>query len=137
MTEPNRVWVSDITYVETAEGVLYLSLVTDLYSHKIVGWAIGPTLERGVSSGSLANGDGDTSQRGRADTHPKPLRKPTGKAVSRRNVGKVRGIDRKKRKKHLYLTRQTKVTTVYAYGDRKPGGASSPVGFCQTKSHSG
>ena len=46
VTEPNRVWVSDITYIETKEGVLYLSLVTDLYSHKIVGWAIGPTLER-------------------------------------------------------------------------------------------
>ena len=46
VTEPNRVWVSDITYVETSEGVLYLSLVTDLYSHKIVGWAIGPTLEK-------------------------------------------------------------------------------------------
>ena len=46
VTEPNRVWVSDITYVETSDGVLYLSLVTDLYSHKIVGWAIGPTLEK-------------------------------------------------------------------------------------------
>ena len=43
--EPNRVWVSDITYVETSDGVLYLSLVTDLYSHKIIGWAIGPTLD--------------------------------------------------------------------------------------------
>lgn len=36
---------SDITYVETNEGVCYLSLITDLYSHKIVGWAVGPTLE--------------------------------------------------------------------------------------------
>lgn len=43
--EPNRVWVSDITYVETEDGVCYLSLVTDLYSHKIVGWAVGPTLD--------------------------------------------------------------------------------------------
>lgn len=34
VTEPHCVWVSDITYVETWEGVLYLSLVTDLYSHK-------------------------------------------------------------------------------------------------------
>ncbi len=42
---PNQVWVSDITYVETEEGVSYLSLVTDLYSHKIVGWSIGPTLD--------------------------------------------------------------------------------------------
>ena len=43
---PNRVWVSDITYVETAEGVVYLSLVTDLYSHKILGWEVGVTLEK-------------------------------------------------------------------------------------------
>ena len=45
VTAPNRVWVSDITYIETEEGVFYLSLVTDLYSHKIVGWALGPTLD--------------------------------------------------------------------------------------------
>ena len=44
-TRPNEVWVADITYVETTEGVCYLSLITDAYSHKIVGWAVGPTLE--------------------------------------------------------------------------------------------
>lgn len=44
-TRPNQVWASDITYVETTEGVCYLSLITDLYSHKIVGWSVGPTLE--------------------------------------------------------------------------------------------
>lgn len=42
---PNRVWVSDITYIEMLEGVCYLSLVTDLYSRKILGWAVGTTLE--------------------------------------------------------------------------------------------
>lgn len=42
---PNQIWASDITYVETNEGGCYLSLITDLYSHKIVGWAVGPTLE--------------------------------------------------------------------------------------------
>ena len=42
---PNEIWVADITYVETQEGVCYLSLITDAYSHKIVGWAVGPTLE--------------------------------------------------------------------------------------------
>ena len=31
--------------METDEGVCYLSLITDAYSHKIVGWAVGPTLE--------------------------------------------------------------------------------------------
>jgi putative transposase len=36
----NRAWVSDITYIATAEGWLYLSVVLDLYSRKVVGWAM-------------------------------------------------------------------------------------------------
>ena len=42
---PNQAWASDITYVETDSGVCYLSLITDLYSRKIVGWALGETLQ--------------------------------------------------------------------------------------------
>jgi transposase InsO family protein len=38
-------WVSDITYIETAEGFGYLSLITDAYSRKIIGWELGETLE--------------------------------------------------------------------------------------------
>lgn len=41
----NQLWVSDITYVETVAGFVYLNLITDAYSRKIVGWAIGETLE--------------------------------------------------------------------------------------------
>ncbi len=37
---PNRVWLSDITYLATAEGWLYLCVVIDLYSRKAVGWAM-------------------------------------------------------------------------------------------------
>lgn len=44
-TGPNQVWVSDITYVCTDEGFLYLSLVTDLVSRLIVGWNAGDTNE--------------------------------------------------------------------------------------------
>jgi putative transposase len=44
-TRANQLWVSDITYVETAKGFVYLNLITDAYSRKIVGWAIGKTLE--------------------------------------------------------------------------------------------
>ena len=43
--QANKLWVSDITYVETAEGFVYLNLITDAYSRKIIGWAIGSTLE--------------------------------------------------------------------------------------------
>jgi transposase InsO family protein len=41
---PNRLWVSDITYIETDRNFAYLSLITDAYSHKIVGWNLAPTL---------------------------------------------------------------------------------------------
>lgn len=38
---PNTVWVGDITYLATTEGWLYLAVVIDLYSRKVVGWSIG------------------------------------------------------------------------------------------------
>ena len=40
VTVPNRVWASDITYIPTAEGHLYLAIVLDLYSRRVVGWAM-------------------------------------------------------------------------------------------------
>jgi len=39
-TAPNQIWVADITYIETLEGWLYLAGILDLYSRKIVGWAM-------------------------------------------------------------------------------------------------
>jgi transposase InsO family protein len=44
VSQPNEVWVSDLTYLRTAEGFLYLSLVTDKYSRKVVGYHCGDTL---------------------------------------------------------------------------------------------
>ena len=43
--EPNKVWVSDITYVWTAEGWLYVAIVLDLFSRKVVGLSMGRTLK--------------------------------------------------------------------------------------------
>ncbi|AOT64461.1 transposase (plasmid) [Klebsiella pneumoniae] len=37
---PNQVWAGDITYLKTAQGWMYLSVVMDLYSRRIVGWSI-------------------------------------------------------------------------------------------------
>lgn len=37
---PNRLWVADITYVRTGNGFVYTAFVTDVYSRKIVGWAL-------------------------------------------------------------------------------------------------
>jgi len=42
---PNEVWVSDLTYLRTEQGYLYLGLITDKYSRKIVGWHAGETLQ--------------------------------------------------------------------------------------------
>jgi len=43
---PNQVWVSDITYISIRKHFAYLSLITDLYSHKVVGFCLYKTLER-------------------------------------------------------------------------------------------
>jgi putative transposase len=45
LTEPNQAWVSDITYIRTKEDFVYLSLITDKYSRKVVGYHVGRTLE--------------------------------------------------------------------------------------------
>ena len=39
-TRPNQFWAGDITYLKTGEGWMYLSIVMDLYSRRIIGWAI-------------------------------------------------------------------------------------------------
>ena len=38
--QPNHVWVSDITYIDTREGWLYLAVFIDLYSRKVIGWSM-------------------------------------------------------------------------------------------------
>jgi transposase InsO family protein len=43
-TKPNEVWVSDITYIDTQEGWLYLVVFIDLYSRMVVGWAMADTM---------------------------------------------------------------------------------------------
>ena len=45
---PNKIWASDITYIGTGEGWLYLTVVMDLYSRKIVGWSMKDRLYREI-----------------------------------------------------------------------------------------
>ena len=45
---PNQVWVSDITYLRTLTGWMYLAVVIDLYSRRIVGWALRPRMKAGL-----------------------------------------------------------------------------------------
>ena len=44
-THKGKVWVSDITYISTAEGWLYLTIVLDLFDRKIIGWALSQSLK--------------------------------------------------------------------------------------------
>jgi len=50
---PNSRWVTDITYLWTLEGWLYLAVILDLFSRRVVGWALSERLERGVALDAL------------------------------------------------------------------------------------
>ena len=53
MPTPNRGWVTDITYVWTPEGWLYLAVILDLFSRRVVGWSLSVRLERGIALDAL------------------------------------------------------------------------------------
>lgn len=53
LTAANQVWVSDITYIETEAGFVYLHLVTDAYSKKIMGWCLSPSLHADATISAL------------------------------------------------------------------------------------
>ncbi|WP_291143758.1 IS3 family transposase [Flavobacterium sp. UBA7680] len=64
--EHSRVWTSDITYLTTQKGFLYLTIIMDLYDRKIIGWSLGarlstnkttlPALEMAVTNRKISNG---------------------------------------------------------------------------------
>jgi transposase InsO family protein len=45
-SQPDQAWATDITYIRTWQGWLYLAVVIDLFSRKVVGWSMKPTLDR-------------------------------------------------------------------------------------------
>lgn len=45
VVRPNRLWVADITYIDTDSGVCYLHLLTDAYTHEIIGWTVSDSLK--------------------------------------------------------------------------------------------
>ena len=53
VAEPNKVWVTDITYIRTHEGWLYLAVVLDLFSRQVVGWSMQPRIDRELAIGAL------------------------------------------------------------------------------------
>ena len=52
-TAPNRTWAADITYLETTTGWVYLAVILDLYSRRVVGWAVRPTLRTDLVCAAL------------------------------------------------------------------------------------
>ena len=53
-TAPNQVWAGDITYIPTAQGWLYLAVVVDLFSRRIIGWSLGTHLRAELVVAALA-----------------------------------------------------------------------------------
>ena len=68
---PNQIWVADITYIPTAEGWLYLAAIMDLYSRRIVGWAMDQTIDTDWSL-RLEHGVDSSPARSRADLPLRP-----------------------------------------------------------------
>ncbi len=50
---PNTAFVSDITYIRTGAGWLYLAIVLDLFSRKVVGWAMAPSMPASLVCAAL------------------------------------------------------------------------------------
>lgn len=53
MAAPNRVWLPDITCIPTAEGWLYLAVVLDMFSRRVVGWAMRETMPQELTMAAL------------------------------------------------------------------------------------
>jgi len=50
---PNAKWIADITYIRTQGGWLYLAVILDLYSRRVIGWAMGPRLTQALALDAL------------------------------------------------------------------------------------
>lgn len=53
VVEPNKAWVTDITYIRTYEGWLYLAVVIDLFSRQVIGWAMKPRMTTDLAIDAL------------------------------------------------------------------------------------
>ena len=62
-TAPNQLWVADITYVDTDEGVCYLHLITDAFTHEIIGWVASDNLLASNTCDALEQAIGKTEEK--------------------------------------------------------------------------
>ena len=56
LNRPNQLWVADITYIDTDDGVTYLHLLTDAWTHEIIGWVLSDTLMATNTTAALEMG---------------------------------------------------------------------------------
>ena len=61
-TAANQLWVSDITYISLDVGCCYLHLITDAYSHKIIGWKLADTLKAAITLDALTDAINQTGK---------------------------------------------------------------------------
>jgi transposase InsO family protein len=52
-TGPNQKWAGDISYIWTREGWLYLAVILDLYSRRVIGWAVSNRMKRDLAIRAL------------------------------------------------------------------------------------
>lgn len=88
-TAPNQIWVTDTTYIRTWENFLYLTLIMDLHSHKIVGYHCGDSLDADASLNALDHALGDLPD----DRYPIHHSDRGSQFCSHKFVGRLRNRD--------------------------------------------
>jgi len=63
-TEPNQKWITDITYIPTAQGWLYLAVILDVYSRLVVGWSMSPNCDEELVGKRITDGTSSSSPSG-------------------------------------------------------------------------
>ena len=125
---PNRLWVADVTCVPTRAGFLYLAVVVDVFSRRVVGWAMAGRLahgagDRGAGDGraAAATGVGDPPFRPGAPVHVAGLRRPLS-AMGRAAVdGFGRRLFRQRAGRELLRDARVRVARPHAVGDARRG----------------
>src|SRR5262245_41159714 len=80
ITRPNQVWAMDITYIPMARGFVYLAVVLDWFSRRVLSWRLSITMDAGVLRGDIRRRAGGRTTPTRAASlpgWPSPVRSPT------------------------------------------------------------
>ncbi len=137
ITRPNKAWVTDITYIRTWQGWLYLAVVIDLFSRKVVGWSAGPSVHRELvlnavqtavhrrrPRGTLIHSDqgtqygSDAWRRFCRANHLEPSMSRKGNCWDNAVVESFFGSLKKERiKKHIYKNRELALADLSEYID--------------------